>query len=177
MSNAAHGSTGPYARYAAPPAANEGYAQGAGGYGGGAPGYGAGGAAPGYGGQGGYAPPPGAYGQQQYVDPAYQQVRTNRHIIDRSESLLVFGDELASNIQRYATAAEIVMVDSYRPPPRNAHKIVERRHGTDSTCPTNGFCRHLCCHRDACPNRHSYCLSLIHISPIKAGARWRWRGR
>ena len=103
MSNAAHGSTGPYARYAAPPAANEGYAQGAGGYGGGAPGYGAGGAAPGYGGQGGYAPPPGAYGQQQYVDPAYQQVRADRQIIGRSVSPLVFSDELESNIDLVAT--------------------------------------------------------------------------
>ena len=103
MSNAAHGSTGPYARYAAPPAANEGYAQGAGGYGGGAPGYGAGGAAPGYGGQGGYAPPPGAYGQQQYVDPAYQQVRTDRHIIGGSVSSSVFSDELESIIYLVAT--------------------------------------------------------------------------
>ena len=103
MSNAAHGSTGPYARYAAPPAANEGYAQGAGGYGGGGPGYGAGGAAPGYGGQGGYAPPPGAYGQQQYVDPAYQQVRTDRRIIGRSVSSSVFSDELGSNIYLVAT--------------------------------------------------------------------------
>jgi hypothetical protein len=103
MSNAAHGSTGPYARYAAPPAANEGYAQGAGGYGGGAPGYGAGGAAPGYGGQGGYAPPPGAYGQQQYVDPAYQQVSFDRHIIHISASLLVFGVDLESNVHRLAT--------------------------------------------------------------------------
>lgn len=103
MSNAAHGSTGPYARYAAPPAANEGYAQGAGGYGGGAPGYGAGGAAPGYGGQGGYAPPPGAYGQQQYVDPAYQQVSFDRHIIHISASLLVFCVDLESNVHRLAT--------------------------------------------------------------------------
>jgi len=67
------GSTGPYARYAAPPAANEGYAQGAGGYNAGQPAPGYGGAAPGYGGQGGYAAPPGGYGQQQYVDPSFQQ--------------------------------------------------------------------------------------------------------
>ena len=74
------GSTGPYARYAAPPAANEGYAQGASGYNAGQPAPGYGGAAPGYGGQGGYAAPPGSYGQQQYVDPTFQQVRTAYHV-------------------------------------------------------------------------------------------------
>ena len=63
--------TGPYARYAAPPAANEGYAQGGGNaYGGGAPGYGA---TPGYGGGQSYGGgAPGGYGQQQYVDPNFQ---------------------------------------------------------------------------------------------------------